>query len=136
MNRIGTFAASSPHERSEMRGEMSQISRILSSGRTRWLIRAYLLERAQDKKEKFEFPVKWGTDLQSEHERYLTERYAKKPVIVMNYPKDWRSPTQACSSAIASASKSCGVAAASSTHSRSSGPPLMTSMASLPCSYS
>jgi len=43
-----------------------------------------ILERA---KEKFEFPVKWGTDLQSEHERYLTERHAKKPVIVMNYPK-------------------------------------------------
>ncbi len=38
-------------------------------------------------KEKFEFPVKWGIDLQSEHERYLTERHAKKPVIVMNYPK-------------------------------------------------
>ena len=37
--------------------------------------------------EKFEFPVKWGIDLQSEHERYLTEKYAMKPVIVMNYPK-------------------------------------------------
>jgi hypothetical protein len=37
--------------------------------------------------EKFEFPVKWGVHLQSEHERYLTEKYAKKPVIVMNYPK-------------------------------------------------
>ncbi|MFH0938579.1 MAG: asparagine--tRNA ligase [Planctomycetota bacterium] len=36
----------------------------------------------------FEFPVKWGVDLQSEHERYLTEEYAKKPVIVMNYPKE------------------------------------------------
>src|SRR6476661_3165869 len=44
-----------------------------------------VLERA---KEKFEFPVKWGVDLQSEHERYLTEKHAKKPVIVMNYPKD------------------------------------------------
>jgi asparaginyl-tRNA synthetase len=44
-----------------------------------------ILERA---KEKFEFPVSWGIDLQSEHERYLTERHAKKPVIVMNYPKD------------------------------------------------
>jgi asparaginyl-tRNA synthetase len=43
-----------------------------------------ILERA---KEKFEFPVKWGVDLQSEHERYLTEKHAKKPVIVMNYPK-------------------------------------------------
>ena len=30
---------------------------------------------------------KWGVDLQSEHERYLTEKYAKKPVTVMNYPK-------------------------------------------------
>ena len=43
-----------------------------------------ILERA---KEKFEFAVKWGVDLQSEHERYLTEKHAKKPVIVMNYPK-------------------------------------------------
>ena len=38
-------------------------------------------------KEKFEFPVQWGMDLQSEHERYLTERHAKRPVIVMNYPR-------------------------------------------------
>jgi asparaginyl-tRNA synthetase len=43
------------------------------------------LERA---KQKFEFSVRWGVDLQSEHERYLTEQHAKKPVIVMNYPKD------------------------------------------------
>ncbi|HJY78865.1 MAG TPA: asparagine--tRNA ligase [Burkholderiales bacterium] len=43
-----------------------------------------VLERA---KAKFEFPVRWGMDLQSEHERYLTEQHAKKPVIVMNYPK-------------------------------------------------
>jgi asparaginyl-tRNA synthetase len=47
-----------------------------------------VLELAQEKKEKFEFPVRWGIDLQSEHERYLTEKHAKKPVIVMNYPKD------------------------------------------------
>jgi asparaginyl-tRNA synthetase len=38
--------------------------------------------------EKFEFPVKWGIDLQSEHERYLTEKVIKGPVAVMNYPKD------------------------------------------------
>ncbi|MBV8334618.1 MAG: asparagine--tRNA ligase, partial [Alphaproteobacteria bacterium] len=37
--------------------------------------------------QKFEFPISWGVDLQSEHERYLTEKYARKPVIVMNYPK-------------------------------------------------
>jgi asparaginyl-tRNA synthetase len=37
---------------------------------------------------KFEFPVKWGIDLQSEHERFLTEEHIKKPVIVTDYPKD------------------------------------------------
>lgn len=37
--------------------------------------------------EKFEFPVKWSIGLQSEHERYQTEKYAKKPVIALNYPK-------------------------------------------------
>jgi asparaginyl-tRNA synthetase len=37
---------------------------------------------------KFEFPVRWGIDLQSEHERWLTEEHVKAPVIVMNYPKE------------------------------------------------
>ena len=46
-----------------------------------------VLEQARQD-EKFEFPVKWGIDLQSEHERYLTEKHVKSPVIVMNYPKD------------------------------------------------
>jgi asparaginyl-tRNA synthetase len=36
----------------------------------------------------FEFSVKWGMDLQSEHERWLTEEYVKAPVVVMNYPKE------------------------------------------------
>jgi asparaginyl-tRNA synthetase len=36
---------------------------------------------------KFEFPVKWGMDLQTEHERYLTEDLVGRPVVVMNYPK-------------------------------------------------
>jgi asparaginyl-tRNA synthetase len=38
--------------------------------------------------QKFEFPVEWGIDLQSEHERYLAETHFKKPVIVFDYPKD------------------------------------------------
>jgi asparaginyl-tRNA synthetase len=38
--------------------------------------------------EKFEFPVSWGMDLQSEHERYLAEKHVGRPVVVMNYPKD------------------------------------------------
>jgi asparaginyl-tRNA synthetase len=35
----------------------------------------------------FEFPVEWGSDLQSEHERYLTEEHFRQPVILMNYPR-------------------------------------------------
>ena len=38
--------------------------------------------------ESFEFPVQWGRDLQTEHERFLTERHVGGPVVVMNYPKD------------------------------------------------
>jgi asparaginyl-tRNA synthetase len=37
---------------------------------------------------KFEFPVHWGTDLQSEHERYLVEQHFRKPVILTDYPKE------------------------------------------------
>jgi asparaginyl-tRNA synthetase len=43
-----------------------------------------VLEKAD---KKFEFPVKWGLDLQSEHERYLAEEYFSKPVIISDYPK-------------------------------------------------
>jgi asparaginyl-tRNA synthetase len=43
------------------------------------------LEKAKDR---FEFPVKWGADLQSEHERYLTDEVVKGPVIVTDYPKE------------------------------------------------
>ena len=45
-------------------------------------------EAAVAKGVKFEFPVSWGMDLQSEHERYLTEELVGRPVVVMNYPKD------------------------------------------------
>ncbi|KJF42952.1 asparagine--tRNA ligase [Draconibacterium sediminis] len=40
------------------------------------------------KKKKFQFPVDWGVDLQSEHERYLVEKHFKCPVILIDYPKD------------------------------------------------
>jgi asparaginyl-tRNA synthetase len=39
-------------------------------------------------RQKFEYPVKWGMDLQSEHERHLAEKHVGKPVILMNYPKE------------------------------------------------
>ena len=44
-----------------------------------------ILERSG---ETFDFPVKWGLDLQSEHERYLTEKHVGRPVVVMNYPAE------------------------------------------------
>ena len=40
---------------------------------------------------KFEFPVEWGCDLQSEHERYITEKVYNKPVFLINYPKEIKS---------------------------------------------
>ena len=44
-----------------------------------------ILEKVKDR---FTFPVSWGTDLQSEHERYITEEVFKKPVFLKNYPKE------------------------------------------------
>ncbi len=45
-----------------------------------------------NKKKKFQYPIeKWGADLQSEHERYLVEKHFKKPVILINYPKEIKS---------------------------------------------
>lgn len=48
----------------------------------------HILEKAN---KPFEFPVKWGVDLQSEHERYLAEEFFGKPVIITNYPKEIKS---------------------------------------------
>jgi asparaginyl-tRNA synthetase len=47
-----------------------------------------LINSPHNRKKKFQYEVKWGTDLQSEHERYLVEKHFKKPVIVRNYPTD------------------------------------------------
>lgn len=47
-----------------------------------------ILEEAVANGQKFEFPVSWGMDLASEHERYLVEHHFKKPVIMCDYPKD------------------------------------------------
>ncbi len=46
-----------------------------------------LLNSKPHKKKKFKYPVEWGIDMQSEHERYLVEKHFKKPVIVSDYPK-------------------------------------------------
>ncbi|MCQ2173995.1 MAG: asparagine--tRNA ligase [Bacteroidales bacterium] len=47
-----------------------------------------ILKKAIEDGVKFEYPVDWGTDLQSEHERYLVEKHFRKPVILTDYPKD------------------------------------------------
>jgi asparaginyl-tRNA synthetase len=47
-----------------------------------------ILEDAKKKGVQFEFPVYWGCDLQSEHERYITEQVYKKPVFLTDYPKE------------------------------------------------
>ncbi|MDX1269893.1 MAG: amino acid--tRNA ligase-related protein, partial [Oceanisphaera sp.] len=49
------------------------------------------VEILQNCGKKFEFPVAWGVDLSSEHERYLAEEHFKAPVVVKNYPKDIKS---------------------------------------------
>ena len=69
------------------RGLIAKLNGIVDSEfvRMEYTEAVRVLEQA---KQPFEFPVKWGMDLQSEHERYLTEQHAKKPVIVVNYPKE------------------------------------------------
>ncbi len=47
-----------------------------------------ILEEAVANGVQFEYPVSWGVDLQSEHERYLVEKHFQKPVILTDYPKD------------------------------------------------
>ena len=47
-----------------------------------------ILEEAVKNGHKFEFPISWGVDLASEHERYLVEHHFKKPVIMIDYPKE------------------------------------------------
>ena len=50
-----------------------------------------LIDSKPNKKGQFKYPISWGTDLQSEHERYLVEKHFKKPVILTNYPREIKS---------------------------------------------
>ena len=49
------------------------------------------IEILKDAKKEFVYPVEWGCDLQTEHERYITEEVFNKPVFITNYPKDIKS---------------------------------------------
>lgn len=46
------------------------------------------IEILKESKRQFEYPIEWGSDLQSEHERYIAEEYCKQPVILTDYPKE------------------------------------------------
>ncbi|MGM9972519.1 MAG: asparagine--tRNA ligase [Clostridiaceae bacterium] len=69
------------------KGLLERLNHIVSSdfGRVTYTEAVELLEKSG---KKFDFPVKWGMDLQTEHERYLTEEIFKKPVFVIDYPKE------------------------------------------------
>lgn len=68
-------------------GLLERLNALVTSdfGRVSYTEAVELLEKADVK---FEYPVKWGIDLQTEHERYLTETVFKKPIFVTDYPKD------------------------------------------------
>jgi len=69
------------------KGLLERLGNILSSdfAKVTYTEAVEILEKVKDR---FEYPVSWGTDLQTEHERYLTEEVFKKPVFVINYPKE------------------------------------------------
>ena len=70
--------------------DISRIQQLEELARKPFQILEYTeaVEVLQSSKQDFEFPVQWGVDLQSEHERYLCEHYIGGPVVIINYPKD------------------------------------------------
>ncbi len=78
----------------DKRSEMSLLEKLLFVVENDFVRITYteaidiLLQSPAYKKKKFQYDVKWGIDMQSEHERYLVEKHFKKPVIVTDYPKD------------------------------------------------
>ena len=69
------------------KGLLDRLNHVLNSqfGHVTYTEAIEILEKCNDK---FQYPVHWGSDLQTEHERYLTEEVFKKPVFVTDYPKD------------------------------------------------
>ena len=69
------------------KGLLDRLHNVVSNefGRVSYTEAVEILEKSG---KKFDFPVKWGIDLQTEHERYLTEEVYKKPIFVTDYPKD------------------------------------------------
>ena len=83
------------NKKQEERNELSLLERLQFVAENKFERLTYteaieiLRNSKPNKKKKFQFPVEgWGTDLQSEHERYLVEKHFKKPVILTDYPKE------------------------------------------------
>jgi asparaginyl-tRNA synthetase len=68
-------------------GRLDVLERITKASFTR-ISYTQAIDELLKTKEKFEFPVRWGIDLQSEHEKYLTEKVYNNPVIITGYPKE------------------------------------------------
>lgn len=73
-------------------GLLERLQGVLNSSfeRVSYTEAVKLLEKAMKDGAKFEYPVGWGKELQTEHERYLTEKIFNKPVFVTDYPKDFK----------------------------------------------
>lgn len=69
------------------KGLIDRLNNVVNSEFTR-ITYTKAVEMLQESGHEFEYPVKWGDDLQTEHERYLTEQVFKAPVFVTDYPKD------------------------------------------------
>jgi asparaginyl-tRNA synthetase len=69
------------------KGLLDRLKNIISSSFGVMTYDEAIVELAKVK-DKFEYPVEWGADLQTEHERYITEQLFKKPVFITNYPKE------------------------------------------------
>jgi asparaginyl-tRNA synthetase len=88
------FSKEEEKKKKEDRSEMGLIEKLRFVAENQFERLTYteaikiLEESKPNKKKQFQYPVGWGTDLQSEHERYLVEKHFKKPVILTNYPKE------------------------------------------------
>ena len=74
----------------EQRFEKGLIDKLKSVVKNDFAVMDYTtaIEKLKESGKEFEYPVEWGCDLQTEHERYITEEICKKPVFLTNYPKD------------------------------------------------
>ena len=73
------------------KGLLARLDALANTDRFARITYTEAIQILEKHKEKFQFPVYWGCDLQSEHERYLTEQEFKKPVFVIDYPKEIKS---------------------------------------------